>query len=351
MSEITVFAPIIDPWFVFVGRACAELGVNVRLITLAYEEESCDSDAQDCWKWLGINHQFNIEKVSLSELESVCGEICFIILRGSFGLNQRTLIRQLIKRFSRSIGLLRFADGSLQWQAKQIIKEPIDPFYSLFTEIWTEDVSIHLISISLNKPFRYFGALPHQRCSILADDWNRLEALVPQGERTYLFSCASTANHRRDSFANWVEERLDPITEFIDLGVAAGAHKIIWHYDRPGCQRPRIYDAYINEIESAWFCLCLPGYTGTTNRVLEAVLRGSIPVIAEEVVKFHCLPLLDNTNSIFVKNGNWINAVNYIAVLATEKRLAMQEKVIEMARTQASLGSISKRLVGNILTS
>ena len=35
MNEIVIFAPVVDPWFIFVGKACDKIGVNFRLITLA----------------------------------------------------------------------------------------------------------------------------------------------------------------------------------------------------------------------------------------------------------------------------------------------------------------------------
>jgi hypothetical protein len=349
VNKLTVFAPMIDSWYVFVGKACTIMGIQVRLITLKDEEQKIDSDAQDCLKWLRLEQSLKIEKISSSELESVCGETLFVIIRGNYVSSERALITRLTKRFTRNVALLRFCSTSIRWQAKQLIKEPVQPFYSMFTEIWTEDANINLLSATLVKPHLFFGAYPHQRCSILIDSWVLLENEIMAGERPCLFSYAGSANYRRDVVANWIESRLDSTKKLFKIGSHSKEHKVVWHYDRPGTQRERSYEAYIKEIESAWFCLCLPGYTGTSNRVLEAVLRGSIPVIPEEVVKFHCLPLLDGMNAVFVKNDNWIEAVKFVAELGVDRRLAMQGEVIELANTQASLSSISRRIVCNII--
>jgi hypothetical protein len=350
MTEIVGFAPVIDPWLIFVGKACAEMGIDFRLITLTPDGNISDGDAQDCWKWLSKNKSFRIEVVNTSELETVCGETCFVLLRGNYQPRERTLIRRLIKNFSRSVALLRFAKQSLRWQAKQIIKEITDPFYCLFTEVWTEDISIGMMCAILNKTHRYYGILPHQRSSLLEECCILLEDDIPLGDRPCLFSYAGTANnYRRDIAASWIKSRLSADSELIHLGPIGGTHRVIWHYDQDGSHRPRPYDIYIKEIESSWFSLCLPGVTGTTNRVLEAILRGSIPVIPAEQARFYCLPFQDRINSIFVLNNDWEEAINIIAAMTYAKRLAMQQAVVELSQSQASLNAISNRLVCNIL--
>jgi hypothetical protein len=347
-SEISVFAPILESRFIFLGKACAEMGVSVRLITLAANEFKDDDDAIDCKKWLRLNPFFYVNEVSPHELESFSGEKCFVFLRGNYGRSERELVRRFVKRFSRSIGLLRFASNSLRWQAKQVFKEIKDPYFRLFTEIWTEDLDIRFIRLALNKPHHYFGALPHQRCSVISECWDRLGSEVKMGERRHLFAWAGSANHKREPIANLIEQKLERNDEIINLGPIPRAHRVIWHYDRPGGQRPRPYNAYLEQIESAWFCLCLPGYTGTTNRALEAVLRGAIPVIQQELVKYHCLPLVDRVNSVFVVNGNWEEALVYIASLPKHICLEMQQQVIQTGRSQASLKAMARRLVRNI---
>jgi hypothetical protein len=351
MNEIVIFAPVVDPWFIFVGKACDELGVNFRLITLAPDGVDSDGDAQDCWKWLKKNDAIlRIEVVNASDLEAVCGDTCFVLLRGNYQQRERILIQRLIRKFTRSVGLLRFGSQSLQWQAKQIIKDAIDPFYSLFTEVWTEDLQIPLMSLLLIKPHRYFGILPHQRYSILDDSWSLLGRKITCGDRPCLFSYAGSSNNqKRDIAASWIEARLSANRDFIHLGPVAGIHKVSWHYDRAGSCRPRPHDSYIKQLESSWFSLCLPGVTGTTNRVLEAVLRGSIPVIPAEQVKFYCLPFRHASNSIFVKNNDWGRAINTIALMTREDRLAMQKAVVKLAYSKGSLNAITNRLVINIL--
>ena len=349
MTKLIIFAPIIDPWFIFVGKACAEMGISCRLITLNEEVSQYDGDGQDCLKWLSLNPSFIVEKFNLNELNSLSGETCFVLIRGNFGARERTLVGNLCKNFSRRVAFLHFAPSSIVWQAKQVSKEILRPYFSLFTEIWTLDANINLLCRILAKNHRYFGVFPHQRCCILHENWSRLAEDIPIGDRRYLFAWSGSANPIRDPLAEKIRKCLNASRESTWFEGITGTHEVIWNYDQPGSIRPRPYDSYISELESAWFTLCLPGFTGITHRMLEAVLRGSIPIMPEELVKFHCLPLIDRINVILVKNGDWIEALEYIERMKYSDRMSMQNQVCKLALSDASLASISAITVQNIL--
>lgn len=346
---LVIYGIYLEPWLLFAARASRLCGVDARLIIRDPIGRQMDGDEKDCLKWLNQFPTISLERIRDTDLASLRGDTCFVGLRGCYGETERSQIRMLISGFTRRVGLLRFASDSPGWQAKKILRELHQPFYSLFTELWTEDIHLWLLRAFLRKPHRYFGAFPHQRCSVGQEYWDLLGSDPPFGHSPKLFSWAGSANCHRDSVANWVEAMLVENGGAINLGPMDGVHKVVWHYDRPGSQRPRPYADYLSELESSWFCLCLPGATGTTHRVLESILRGAVPVLQEEQVPFHGLPLRDGVNAIFVKGRNWEGAIRRIARTSNIERLAMQRAVLDLGRTTASLSSISQRLTQAIM--
>lgn len=83
--------------------------------------------------------------------------------------------------------------------------------------------------------------------------------------------------------------------------------------------------------------------------MLELILRGAIPVLPAEQVKYTRLPLLDQINAIYFYEEDRISALNRIALCYPEDCLFIQKKVVELAQGAAALDSITKRLVGEIL--
>jgi hypothetical protein len=346
---LVIYGTKLESRLLFASSAARSEGIPARIFIRTLQDRETDSDEQDCLKWINLSPSQSIEQISDSELGSLEGDACLVSIRGNFGEDERTHIRNLISGFTRRIGLLRFSGNSRVWQTKQVIRELRNPFYSLFSELWTEDSHIRLIRAFLRKPHRFYGALPHQRCSVLPDAWNLLESNRLLGERPCLFCSAGTANPFRDKFARWVETKLVQDGSAIQLLPNDEIHRIIWHYDRSGSTRERSYEAYIHDLDSAWFSLCLPGFTGTTNRVLESILRGSVPIIQEELVPFHRLPLLDGVNAIFVKGGQWVVAIHQISQINNLNRLIMQRNVFKLVESSASLSAISKRLLRELL--
>jgi hypothetical protein len=346
---VVIYGICLDPWLLFAAKACALNNVSARLIISELHNRQSDSDEQDCLKWLAKYPTISLEYLKQADLGTLTGDTCFVVLRGNYGHDERKQITQLVSRFSRRIGLVRLAADSKTWQLKQILREFSNPYYSFFTEIWSEDSRLSLIRAVLGKPHRYYGALPHQRCTAGKEDWDLLASAPPVGSRPCLFSWAGTYNLNRESIIHWVEERLTDDGQHIDLRPVAGRHEIIWHNDVAGTVRVRNYNEYIKELEMAWFCLCLPGFTGTTNRLLESILRGSIPVLQVNQLPYYDLPLVDAVNCIVVKGGTWGEAINRIALIPNAERIRMQSAVVDLAQTFAQLTYLSKRLCAAIV--
>jgi hypothetical protein len=340
---------------VFAARACILLGVPYQLVIEKRGGKEPEADEDDCLKWLAHDSSIEVVYKTFPYETTLQFTSCICEVRGNFSHFDRMAIVKSVSTIPRTIGMLRFTANSLFWQMKQIIKEYRSPFYSAFTELWTEDVNIWLIRKILRKSHRFYGAVPHQRCSIIPKFWNMLAAVANPGERPFLFSCSATANFKRDPIAMVIEamlSRIEGSQYWLDVPSHSVAGRVreraLWNYDRPGQHRPRPFELYLAELDSAWFTLCIPGYTGTTNRVLESLLRGSIPVLLAEQVPYHGIALKDGVNSILVKDQDWCSTIKRLAHFTLEERLAMQRQVIALAESSASLNSIAAKLISHL---
>lgn len=102
---------------------------------------------------------------------------------------------------------------------------------------------------------------------------------------------------------------------------------------------------YYSILSNADFTLCFPGYTVWTNRPIEALLRGSIPLVADqEIQRFLDLPLKHMENCIEVKNNNWIRAVDEALNLKYEDVIRMRFNVHELKKNYLDLDVWARRL-------
>lgn len=106
-----------------------------------------------------------------------------------------------------------------------------------------------------------------------------------------------------------LSQSLDPINDNISN------LEILWieYGDEPGEERGVPASEYMNYLSESDFTLCPPGYIKMTHRVIESLIRGSIPVLHEEELELYDINLQDRVNCVAVKNRNWIRAIKVIA--------------------------------------
>ena len=108
---------------------------------------------------------------------------------------------------------------------------------------------------------------------------------------------------------------------------AAGVPQTFWHeYSDadPVGVAPR---EFVRLLTDSDFTLCPRGYSLVTHRPVEALLRGSIPVLAREEINLYGMDLVDGENCIGVREGRWDEAVRHI--------VAMDAPLIERMRRNA----------------
>ena len=108
---------------------------------------------------------------------------------------------------------------------------------------------------------------------------------------------------------------------------------LIWHgYDSNTSNSERGCSAieYISLLSDSDFTLCPPGYIRLTHRVVEALVRGSIPILNQRELKLYDLNLEDEVNCIAVVNNNWVKAIDKALAIKPEQLLQMRCNILQM---------------------
>jgi hypothetical protein len=90
------------------------------------------------------------------------------------------------------------------------------------------------------------------------------------------------------------------------------------------------------------FTLCPPGYSLVTHRPMEALLRGSIPVINVDELDLYDIGLVDGVNCIAVDDNHWDAAVEHLRDFNQDKLQEMRRTIRDM-REKHLLYDVSSR--------
>jgi hypothetical protein len=78
------------------------------------------------------------------------------------------------------------------------------------------------------------------------------------------------------------------------------------------------------------FTLCPRGYSLVTHRPIEALLRGSIPIVAANELDLYAVELEDGVNCIAVADDNWSGAIERIAGIGPTEVVGMRTNIHAM---------------------
>ena len=123
--------------------------------------------------------------------------------------------------------------------------------------------------------------------------------------------------------------------------------RVLWieYGDNSGEMRGVAPRLYLDHLTQSDFTLCPHGYIKLTHRVIEALLRGSIPVLEIEDLELYDLGLQHQFNCIAIFNCNWKEGMDLI--------LSMKEKEIHKIRSNIKLMKhdyLSDRLMSKHMT-
>jgi hypothetical protein len=101
---------------------------------------------------------------------------------------------------------------------------------------------------------------------------------------------------------------------------------------------------FVNVLSNSDFTLCPRGYSVVTHRPIEALLRGSIPVLSEDELDLYGVELKDRENCIGVQNGRWRQTVERLAQIQEPEIARMRARIHAMFDDFLNYPAMAKRI-------
>jgi len=101
---------------------------------------------------------------------------------------------------------------------------------------------------------------------------------------------------------------------------------------------------YLDVLTLSDFTLCPPGYSLVTHRPLEAMLRGSIPVLHTNELDLYDIGLHDGVNCIGVAPEQWPAAIERLNQLDESTVIAMRRNILSMLEDHLNYPASSMRM-------
>jgi hypothetical protein len=121
---------------------------------------------------------------------------------------------------------------------------------------------------------------------------------------------------------------------------ASGA--MLWHaYSdaQPAALSP---EDFLRALTDSDFTLAPPGYSLVTHRPVEALLRGSIPVLNRDELDLYDLGLADGVNCIAVPPGGWPDAMERIIGMDASAIVGMRRNIQAMVPDRVAYPALAR---------
>jgi len=105
---------------------------------------------------------------------------------------------------------------------------------------------------------------------------------------------------------------------------------------------------FVRILSSSDFTLCPRGYSLVTHRLIEAMLRGSIPVLAKGELDLYGFALEDGKNCIAVPSEGWTVAVKRLACMGEGEVVRMRRNIYDMFDRYLNYDALAKRIRSNL---
>ncbi|MDV3351379.1 exostosin family protein [Leptothoe sp. LEGE 181152] len=170
-------------------------------------------------------------------------------------------------------------------------------------------------------------------------DWS------PQAYRKYKFNFIGNRKPApRTQILQRIKARLDEWKKIPDKGLENKGLLWIEYGDDPSKPRGLPPQEFINCLEESDFTLCPPGYSKLTHRVIEALVKGSIPILHEDELALYDIDLKDGVNCISVKSENWTQALDIAMGMSHSEVSLMRNKILSMQDDYLSERAFSSKL-------
>jgi hypothetical protein len=124
--------------------------------------------------------------------------------------------------------------------------------------------------------------------------------------------------------------------------------RMVWHaYSdaKPAALSPL---EFLQVLTDSDFTLAPPGYSLVTHRPVEALLRGSIPVLHTSELDLYDLQLTNGVNCIAVPPGAWPAAIRRIVAMDQGEIVAMRHRVLQTMRERVTYSALARAMAGRL---
>jgi hypothetical protein len=105
---------------------------------------------------------------------------------------------------------------------------------------------------------------------------------------------------------------------------------------------------FVRLLTESDFTLCPRGYSLVTHRPVEALLRGSIPVLAQEELGIYGIDLVDGENCIGVPAGRWAETIRRLAAAEERDVTRIRNNAFAMFDRYLTYDTLAQRLRGRV---
>jgi hypothetical protein len=125
------------------------------------------------------------------------------------------------------------------------------------------------------------------------------------------------------------------------VGAGTGP-RMVWHAYTDAQPAALSGAQFLQALSDADFTLSPPGYSLVTHRPVEALLRGSIPVLNRDELDLYALDLVDGVNCIAVPPGGWPAAIDRILRMDQSEIVSMRRRVQAMVPQRVDYGPLAR---------
>ena len=129
---------------------------------------------------------------------------------------------------------------------------------------------------------------------------------------------------------------------FVESDKTSAPKQNIWHEfsdEKPNALEPF---EFVDILSNSDFTLCPPGYSLITHRLIESLLRGSIPILNADELDIYDLDLKDGVNCIAVASENWQATIERCFSLRENDLIKIRRNIHSLVKNRI-LYSVSSR--------
>jgi hypothetical protein len=332
--RVAIVSLLFNQWLLLVGRAFATEGFEVLMIT-TIDPLVGDADHEDTMKrYKGFP---NTSLLPIEFANPMHSDLLICGFRPGWSHRMQLLYDPWLQKTNDLALVYSNAKGEAAFRMATELKI-LSRWPSLFrtSRFTTDDFHPQSSVFSLFARGSYFGATFRQPAlcdeALLGLLLSPFDPMAPRQHFAAFIGSYQPASRSRvvDTLVSEFQQHPDVV--LLDGGSQLvsgfGKKTVFWHLSEIPDQPLRLdFRDYLYVLEQTDFSFCLPGYVGTTNRTVEALCRGSIPVLPYEERRRYDLPLQDGKNCIFVKSSRWVDSFRRIKSLEDSQILKIRKEV------------------------